>query len=207
MESRSKILGAAIQEFGKKGYKQGSTNDICKSLQLSKGIIFYHFGSKEQLFLDSVTLCMREFDAFMQQHFIKGNTPQEGIRGCCLARKEFFSQHPEYLRIFCDVLYTNDKQSKISNAEYRRAYERHTYDILDHILEGVELNANMSREENIWMAVRLIELIDMEMANRYQDLDEEPEEKASALSEKFVEEQMRQYEGYLEALLYGILKR
>lgn len=200
LENCNRILKAAIQEFGKKGYKQGSTNCICETLGVSKGIIFYYFKSKEQLFLEAVTLCMDEFYDYMNENFIKGTTPLEGIKGCCLARKNFFTNRIEYLRLFCEVLYRNSEVGTEIVAHLKKEYEKHTFHIIEKILEGVELNTKINREENIWMAVRLLEIIDLEMVASY----EEKKEKIPK-SEELLERQMQKYEGYLEILLYGIL--
>lgn len=207
MKSRTRILNAAIHEFGEKGYKQGSTNVICERLNISKGIIFYHFGSKEQLFMEAAKRCMEEFDTYMRKNFIKGDTPSEGIRGCCLKRKDFFTLNPGHLRIFGEIQYNNDEYEGLICIELRKLYEKHTYDIIDQILEDVELNTRISREENIWLAVRLVELIDLEVKNRYQKQKKEGIIIDSTIEEQLLDEQMQDYEGYLDALLYGILKR
>ncbi len=47
---QARIINAALNEFGVKGFKQASTNVIAENAQIGKGMLFYYFGSKEELF-------------------------------------------------------------------------------------------------------------------------------------------------------------
>ncbi|MBC1341290.1 TetR/AcrR family transcriptional regulator [Listeria welshimeri] len=54
-EKRVKILEAAMEEFTEKGYQAASTNKICAKAEVSKGLIFHYFGSKEKLYIAAVS--------------------------------------------------------------------------------------------------------------------------------------------------------
>ncbi|MDR2043627.1 MAG: TetR/AcrR family transcriptional regulator [Clostridium sp.] len=45
-EKQKRILDAALREFADKGFKRASTN----AARIGKGMLFYYFGSKEELF-------------------------------------------------------------------------------------------------------------------------------------------------------------
>lgn len=45
-----RILRAALNEFAQHGYAQASTNTIVREADISKGMLFYYFKSKQQLF-------------------------------------------------------------------------------------------------------------------------------------------------------------
>ncbi|MGC4018669.1 MAG: TetR/AcrR family transcriptional regulator [Muricomes sp.] len=49
-EKQTRIINAALVEFSVKGYKRASTNVIAEKAQIGKGMLFYYFGSKEELF-------------------------------------------------------------------------------------------------------------------------------------------------------------
>lgn len=49
-QKRRRIIDAALKEFARKGYKHASTNRIAADAQIGKGMLFYYFGSKEELF-------------------------------------------------------------------------------------------------------------------------------------------------------------
>ncbi len=49
-EKQQRIIKAALSEFASKGFKRASTNKIAENAQIGKGMLFYYFGSKEELF-------------------------------------------------------------------------------------------------------------------------------------------------------------
>jgi AcrR family transcriptional regulator len=51
LETRTKILTAAIEVFKKHGYHQTSMEQVAKDAQVSKGSVFHHFESKTNLAL------------------------------------------------------------------------------------------------------------------------------------------------------------
>jgi len=49
-EKQERILNAALVEFSKKGYKNASTNEIVKEAEIGKGMLFYYFNTKHDLY-------------------------------------------------------------------------------------------------------------------------------------------------------------
>lgn len=197
-ESRNMILEAAILEFGSKSYNEASTNEICLACGISKGLVFYHFKSKEQLFKECAAYCIEQFDTYMKDHYVEIKEPMDGIRRCCLLRKEFFASHPHYHHIFCQVFYERDDSNKGRNINLLKMYKQHSYEMLSKILSEVEMNPRIDREECIRGAVLIIEVIDREI---FGSTD------TSQQTEQMLEKQMKKYENFLEMLLYGILRQ
>ncbi len=52
MDSKKKIIETFYKLVAEKGYVKASINDVVKEVGLSKGAIYHHFESKEQLFLE-----------------------------------------------------------------------------------------------------------------------------------------------------------
>jgi len=50
MEKQKAILEAAAAEFAEHGFKSASTNRIVQTAQIGKGMLFYYFGSKLELY-------------------------------------------------------------------------------------------------------------------------------------------------------------
>ena len=46
----SKIIEAAMQEFGQNGYAGGTVNNICKS-GINKGLLYHNFSGKDELYM------------------------------------------------------------------------------------------------------------------------------------------------------------
>ncbi len=62
-EARTRILDAADQVFGEKGYRQATMDDVAKKLGVSKGALYLYFASKDELF---EAICRREPAAFKE---------------------------------------------------------------------------------------------------------------------------------------------
>jgi len=57
-EKKQHILKVCIEEFGKNGYDKTSTNNIVAKAGIGKGMLFHYFGSKKQLFIYLVNVCL-----------------------------------------------------------------------------------------------------------------------------------------------------
>ena len=69
MEKQTTILEHAMVEFAKHGYDNASTNTISKAANLSKGLIFHYFGSKEALFRSAIEEALARINKTFQDQF------------------------------------------------------------------------------------------------------------------------------------------
>lgn len=60
------ILQAALEEFAENGYEMASTNRIVKRAGIGKGMLFYYFKSKKDLFHHLVSY---SFDLIVEEYF------------------------------------------------------------------------------------------------------------------------------------------
>jgi len=58
-DKQETIRRACLEEFVRTGYSSASTNTMCKNAAISKGLLFYHFGSKKQLFVYLIDYCSK----------------------------------------------------------------------------------------------------------------------------------------------------
>ncbi|HEV2120972.1 MAG TPA: TetR/AcrR family transcriptional regulator [Candidatus Bathyarchaeia archaeon] len=76
-EARTRILTAANQVFGEKGYRQATMDDVAKKLGVSKGALYLYFASKEELF---EAICRAEplaFKEILYSTFSENKSPLE----------------------------------------------------------------------------------------------------------------------------------
>lgn len=75
MKRKEAILQAATVMFSQKGYKDTSTAEIARMTGVAEGTVFYHFTSKEKLFLAVLErtreLIIEEFNSFMNNRQFK----------------------------------------------------------------------------------------------------------------------------------------
>jgi len=76
-EARTRIVTAANQVFGEKGYRQATMDDVAKKLGVSKGALYLYFASKEELF---EAICRTEplaFKEILYSTFSENKNPLE----------------------------------------------------------------------------------------------------------------------------------
>lgn len=78
-ELRVQILGAAAAEFMAKGYAQTTVNTIAKRLGATKGLIYYHYESKFDLFLGIFEYGMTDSLAALRPLRGEGGTGRETL--------------------------------------------------------------------------------------------------------------------------------
>jgi AcrR family transcriptional regulator len=64
-ETRNSILRGAKICFSRSGYDAASVDDICKEAGITKGAFYYHFESKQSLFLELEKIWFSQFDEFL----------------------------------------------------------------------------------------------------------------------------------------------
>jgi len=64
-EHSEELFDAAINEFIEKGYEQASINNILKNAGMSKGQFYYHFKTKERLYLALIEILIAKKQAFL----------------------------------------------------------------------------------------------------------------------------------------------
>lgn len=69
MEKQLTILEHAMAEFAKYGYDNASTNRISKTANLSKGLIFHYYGSKEILFRSAIEEAVDRINQTIREQF------------------------------------------------------------------------------------------------------------------------------------------
>lgn len=77
-EKQEHIINAALTVFARNGYKKTSTADIAEAAGIAKGMIFYYFGSKKNLYLYLIGLCTETVTEEMEKHLDKRVTDYFG---------------------------------------------------------------------------------------------------------------------------------
>jgi AcrR family transcriptional regulator len=66
VDTRNIILHHSLELFSLNGYDATSVAEICKRAKVSKGAFYYHFPSKQDLFLSLMTTWLAEVDGMFQ---------------------------------------------------------------------------------------------------------------------------------------------
>lgn len=81
--SIARILDAAARMFGRDGYEGASMGDVARAAGVSKGLLHYHFQSKEHLLIEAVRATFRQLHKRFDDRFARGErglaTALEGL--------------------------------------------------------------------------------------------------------------------------------
>lgn len=97
--TRERILKAAMQEFGTKGYASTTVNAICGNYHIPKGLLYHNFTGKDELYLACVSQCFSDLVSFLQTHAVNAD-----IQTYMELRLQYFSQNPLCAHLFFEAV-------------------------------------------------------------------------------------------------------
>lgn len=96
-----RLMEAAVEEFEEKGYSGATTAAIARRAGVAEALLFNHFGSKSQLFQDTIFAPLsRHFEALLSQHPFTPGDPtgwNAGARLYISELQEFVASHSRML--------------------------------------------------------------------------------------------------------------
>lgn len=106
--TRERLLVSALQSFASQGYDGVSVREIERACGVNRGLIAYHFGSKEDLWRACVDLLMAKFHDEMVRYrpVLSVVSPSERARVFLKIYVGFASKHPEFWRLL--MVHGND---------------------------------------------------------------------------------------------------
>lgn len=116
-ERRLQLLGAARETFGAKGFTATSMNDIAVTAGVTKPVLYQHFESKHQLFLELLNETATKLTHVIEASFADVSTGREKIEVAFRAYVQFFADTPTSYQ----VLYGEGVRTEPEFAEAQRA--------------------------------------------------------------------------------------
>src|SRR5690606_27498952 len=129
-DKQDRIIRAALKEFGEQGYDRASTNRIVQDAGIGKGMLFYYFNSKKELYWHLVDFSL---EAVQREFLGKIDDSIDDVidRLAHISRVKwrFFTDHPEISRFLRSEEHTSELQSR-ENIVCRLLLEKKNYDCL-----------------------------------------------------------------------------
>src|SRR4051812_28889430 len=98
--SRRALIEAATALFAERGYDGTSVQAIGERAGVSRGSIFWHFGSKEGLLWAVAERAFEEWEAEVLVPDVGDATGVEAVRRALAAHRRFLTERGEALRLF-----------------------------------------------------------------------------------------------------------
>jgi AcrR family transcriptional regulator len=138
-ETRTRILEAASRLFSNNGYDATGVADICVLAGISKGAFYYHFSSKQALFLALLEAWLKSLDAAFQQIQKEATTVPEAIQSMAHMAGEVLKSSESNLPIIIEFwiqAYRDPTIWQAAIAPYRRYQDFFARLIQNGIQEG-----------------------------------------------------------------------
>lgn len=157
-------MDSALTEFSKKGYGASSINTICSAENISKGIIYHYFSTKDDLFLACVEECFTLLTEYLKTGLCSEEEgAAERLEEYFSVRMDFFRENPVYQRIFCEAVITPPEHLRSEIQKRKQGFDLLNDQILEQILEPVALRPQVTKDEVVDMFRRFQDFIN---ANR-----------------------------------------
>jgi AcrR family transcriptional regulator len=131
---REQILEAAARMFAEQGYHGTTVGDICDGIGVGKGVFYWYFPSKQELFSELIQISLLQLRRAQQAAISKVNDPVERIEQGIRASIDFFRGEPGFLGLI-RIAGRYDEFSGL----VERGWQIVVSDTATHIKEGMSL--------------------------------------------------------------------
>ena len=148
-ETRAKILNSALEVFSKKGYSNTSISDIAESAQISKGLIYNYFESKQKLIEDVVQLLFIEIgNMLVIIGFIKD--PYKKLHKIIDLTLDWVTGNADFWRLYATLLMQEETKTIVENVASK--FMEELFLELEKIFSKIKID-NPSAEARIFGAI------------------------------------------------------
>ncbi len=181
---RKQIVEAAIQAIAEKGYINTSLSSVAEQVNISKGVISYHFNGKSDLIdtvIDAILERQHEFIAARVEQY---ESPREQLRAYITASTEFMDSRRTYMLAQVDLW------GSFTSIEAKKRFNVSAYDNCREFLNAI-LQAGQEQGEfrsfDTWLMASLVQAaIDGVLLQWVFDADAiQPQQAGAELAEMF----------------------
>jgi len=149
--AKEAIRNAAAELFAEKGFAATSTREICQRAGITKPVLYYHFGNKEQLYEELVRDTYNDYQRELRRASRRGRTPRERLLEVLSAMFAYTRHKPNHWRVGFRMVLAPEKESPAINyVEMSQGDERLLAEI---VREGVRKGEMKGRPDFIAGAI------------------------------------------------------
>jgi AcrR family transcriptional regulator len=160
---RERLLGAALQLFSRKGFESASVRELTEAAKVTRPTLYYHFGSKEGLYLELVErLCATVEDSILRSLVPQG-TARVRLRSFVLKILDSIIEDAGNQRFFFVISLDSRRNNLSSFHERMRNFIAAVVELL--LEEGVE-KGEFETEDVKWITKVILALVDSFIYNQ-----------------------------------------
>ena len=133
-DTRDSILRAATKIFAKHGFSGGRIDEISKAAKSYDRMIYYYFGSKEDLFIAVLEDMYRKFNEAEMALDLSSDQPEESLKAVIAFMWNFYQRNPEFITLLNDENLHRGKH--ISKSLRAREYSSPAIQIIEQLMES-----------------------------------------------------------------------
>jgi len=160
---RDRLLGAGLQLFARKGFESASVRELTEAAKVTRPTLYYHFGSKEGLYLELVErLCATVEDSILRSLVPQG-TARVRLRSFVLKILDSIIEDAGNQRFFFVISLDPRRNNLSSFHERTRNFIAAVVELL--LEEGVE-KGEFETEDVQWITKVILALVDSFIYNQ-----------------------------------------
>lgn len=101
-ETHQRLLAAAQRVMARKGYARATVDEIAREAGCTKGAFYFHFNSKEDMFMALLEKRFREQQEMLSVTFASLEPPHEAVRQSLEAVFVYSSRNPDWTLLFME---------------------------------------------------------------------------------------------------------
>jgi TetR/AcrR family transcriptional regulator len=123
--TRERLIAAALDAFATCGYDGVSTRQIERQAGVERGLVSYHFGSKQQLWNEAIDSVFKELQDELRslRHALRDISPRERARALLMAYTRFNARRPQHFRIWMMEGHVKTERSERLGDQFLRNVE------------------------------------------------------------------------------------
>ncbi|MGE5484738.1 MAG: TetR/AcrR family transcriptional regulator [Ignavibacteriales bacterium] len=199
VDKRKQILQAALEEFAQSGYEAASTNRIIEDAGVSKGLLFYYFRSKRDLYLVTVEMCVQYFDSRVDREMITmSDDIMDRVIESGKAKLRIAAEQPLMFRLVSDAFLEPPGELKSEiQALQSRLYDKY----MPYMTGGVDwsrLKETVDRQTAVSLILLVSDSIGTKYAKAYRD--------SGYKYSSYLEDAIHEIQVYFEMLKHGMYR-
>lgn len=188
-QTKKRILDASKELFTKKGYAATSIEEISDITGFSKGNIYYHFKSKEGLFLDMLDEWEVDWADKWEIKKQKYTTSIEKLYGLAEHLVEDDFNHP--LTNVADEFYTTEKSNSEVHERLQKSFNERIQFCQQLLLDG--MNSDEFKQHDSLIMAKILDGMVIGLSSTCRDLE--------------LKETLMLYKQAIDVFLYGIAQK
>jgi len=163
---KKRILASALTTFAEFGMQGARLEQIAENAQTTKRMVVYHFGNKEQLYIDALEQVYQQIREHETGLNLASLAPEQAIIKLVEASFDYHVSHPDFVRLIC--MENLSRGRYISQSAHLSQLNRSALDLLDDILSRGQQQGLFIKEIETLDVHRLISSICVhQVSNRF----------------------------------------